>query len=131
MSPGTDASVAARANVAVGVAAPNGEEFPDAAILFRQPDLEKCVLLRLMGLASVEHQKGGRNTALAANLACVFGALFLQFPALAVVGLTNFGTFASYLRHASLVRGRADESVLNARVTIPTHDISAFAVGTR
>ena len=101
---GVDASVAARADVAVAVASPQSETFPDAAILFRQPDLEKCVLLRLMGLASVEQQKAGRHTALAVNLACVVGALFLQFPMLAVVGLTNLGTLTSYLRTARLLR---------------------------
>ena len=58
-------------------------------------------LLRLMGMASVEHQKAGRHTALAANLACVAGALFLQFPPLGVVVLTNLGTLASYLRAAA------------------------------
>ncbi len=52
----------------------------------------------MMGMASVEHQKAGRDTAVALNLACVAGALFLQFPMLAVVGLTNLGIVVSYLR---------------------------------
>ena len=101
---GPDAPVAKRADVAVAVAAPSCDAFPDAPILFRQPDLEKCVLLRLMGLASVEHQKAGRHTALAVNLACVAGALFLQFPTMAVVVLTNLGTFASFWRARRLLR---------------------------
>ena len=101
---GVDTPVAARADVAVGVAGPEGDAFPQAPILFRQPELEKCVLLRLMALASVEHQKAGRHTAFAVNLACVAGALFLQFPTIAVVMLTNLGTLASYLRSARLLR---------------------------
>ena len=101
---GTDAPVAKRADVAVAVAAPSEDTFPEAAILFRRPDLEKCVLLRLLAMASVEHQKAGRHTALAVNLACVAGALFLQFPTLAVVALTNLGTFASFWRATRLLR---------------------------
>ena len=101
---GTDAPVARRADVAVALASPAGDTFPDAPILFRQPDLEKCVLLRWLAMASVDHQKAGRHTALAVNLACVAGALFLQFPTLAVVALTNLGTLASFWRASRLLR---------------------------
>jgi hypothetical protein len=71
---------------------------PEAAVLLRQPDLEKAVLLRMMAQESRKMRRAGVQTAMAFNVACMFGALFLSLPILAVVGLTNAGTYLTYRR---------------------------------
>ncbi len=88
---GPDKAVAAAADVAIAVAAVDESVLPEAAILLRQPDLEKAVLLRLMSQESRKMRRAGVQTAMAFNVACMFGALFLSLPILAVVGLTNSG----------------------------------------
>jgi E1-E2 ATPase len=101
---GPDHAVAAAADVAIAIAPPDQSQLPEAAVLLRQPDLEKAVLLRIMAQESIEIRRAGVQTAMAVNAACIFGAIFLSFPILGVVGLTNFGTYLTYRRVSRTLR---------------------------
>jgi len=78
--------------------------------VLRQPDLENLVLLRLMGIGSMENRKVGLQVAFSFNLTCAAAALFLNFPILAVVVLTNFSTFLSYLRSSSALKSAVESA---------------------
>jgi cation transport ATPase len=71
---------------------------PDANVILRNPDLENLFLLRLLSMDYTDRIRQGTSTSLAFNLACSAGAIFLGFPLLGVVILSNVGTFVSYLR---------------------------------
>ena len=117
---GPDAEVAAAAQVSVTAvgAAGQGKKLPNSGVVLRQPDLEKAVLLRAMAMESRQNHRGGVSTALTVNAACVLGALFLNFPILAVVGLTNVGTFWSYRTAVRRLRKTAEQTMQEHKLRV-------------
>ena len=96
--------ITSAADVAVVVTNPDETRVPQAAVVLRQADLEKIVLLRMMALESLEIQKTGIKTTMGFNIACVAGAIFMSLPILGVVALTNLGTMVTYRRLAGTLR---------------------------
>jgi len=87
---------AAAANVAVFPAPdPSWEEDPSGVWLL-DPDYEKLVELRHIAVAMQDEARSHRNLILVPNVACIAGALLLGLPSLAVVVLSNLGTFTVY-----------------------------------
>jgi len=107
---GEHAPAANSADVSIAVAESLEKELPDSHVVLRQPDLENLVLLRLMGIGSMENRKVGLQVAFSFNLTCAAAALFLNFPILAVVVLTNFSTFLSYLRSSSALKSAVESA---------------------
>ncbi len=99
---GLDAAVAEAAEVSVAVAA--AHELPNVDVILRHASLEKAVLLRMVGVHSVDSDRTSIRTSLAFNIACAAGALFVSLPILGVVALTNLGTLVNYQRGAMALR---------------------------
>jgi hypothetical protein len=54
---------------------------------------------------------GDKRTAVAVNLACLAGALALEWPVLAVVALTNAGTLLDFFQAIRALRGVTEAAI--------------------
>ena len=88
----------------ISVVVSNGNTTPLADIVLLQPDLEQAVLLRTAGVRNMGNDRKNINTALAFNITCTAGALFLGMPILTIAAITNLGTYINYRRAVQSLR---------------------------
>ncbi len=85
-----------------------------SGIWLLQPDYSKLSLLREMAVALDSQSRLNCNLILAPNIACVAGAFLFGFTSLAVVVLSNLGTFTMYSRSRGALH-RAERRLQNRR----------------
>ncbi|HEY3966161.1 MAG TPA: hypothetical protein VGM05_16490 [Planctomycetaceae bacterium] len=85
-----------------------------SGIWLLQSDYSKLRLLREMALALDRQSRVNCNLILAPNIACVAGAFLFGFTSLAVVVLSNLGTFTMYSRSRGALH-RAERRLQNRR----------------
>jgi hypothetical protein len=103
--PFTGAPAFAAVPVSAASAATSEGPLENAAITFSQPDMEGVIELRRLARAAVHRLRWGQGTAVAVNVACLAGALMLEWPVLVVVALTNAGTLLDFFQAARALRG--------------------------
>ena len=76
-----------------------------ASILLLDPDLTKLGLLCDVRRLHRRRILTAQGSSILPNLLCVGGAFFLGFSSLLTVMITNIGTYSTYVRTATGIRG--------------------------
>jgi Cu2+-exporting ATPase len=87
---------AAAADVAVFPSPDPSWMHDPSGVWLLDPECEKLVVLRHIAVAMRDEARSHRNLILVPNVACIAGAFLLGFSSLAVVVLSNLGTFTIY-----------------------------------
>jgi hypothetical protein len=100
---------------------PADDDIDPSGIWLQHLDVETIVTLRQMAASLKQQSQSSNLLILIPNLTCIAGAFLLGFTSLAVVALSNLGTFILYVRsHRTLVR--AERRLRNRpRLLAPVH----------